>query len=306
MSKNSIIKKFCDLFFLLPRDDCHLFSGLRKIIPLPMIMCLKSIRKRYLDISAPIRINKSVTGFLGPEFPPLHKNIEIDITYQCNLNCPHCNRFLDFAPSQTRMSVEQIEKFIRESIELGRKWRGILLSGGEPTYHPQILEIAKLVLDYKKGFSPYTKIWLLTSGFDTHMNTILSLIPPDIGIINSRKGNFFEKHYPVTIAPIDLNEYRNADFSNGCVITSTCAMGLNLHGYYQCTVAAAIDRLLGFDAGRKKLPSTNDNMIDLYRIFCQYCGHFLRRERKTKETISPIWEKAIDNYAKLKPCLTLY
>jgi hypothetical protein len=80
-----------------------------------------------------------------------------------------------------------------------------------------------------------------------------------------------------------------------------------MYGYYQCTVAAAIDRIFGLNIGRKSLPTRKDNMIDLYRAFCGYCGHFLRYGSPIGMKLrTASWERAIDNYFKSKPSLTLY
>jgi len=264
---------------------------------------LKVFRNKLLPITEKIRIRRDITAFLGPEYPPSHDKIEIDITYDCNLRCRLCNRFLDFAPSKEEMSPEQIKKFINESIKLGRKWEAIFLSGGEPALHPRISEIIGLLTEYKNNFSPATKLYLLTNGFH---NSALVRLPPIVAIIDSEKDTCLPAHVPVTRAPIDLATYKNADFSNGCSIAFRCAMGLNMHGYYQCTVAAAIDRIFGFDAGRKNLPEREDDMIDLYRKFCRYCGHFLRAPISPIETLSFTWQRAIDNYTRVKPSLSVY
>lgn len=273
-------------------------------IALRTLRSLKLLKEASLLFLETIRVQKILTGFLGPEFVSSHRKIEIDITYNCNLSCCQCNRFLDFAPSSLNMSVNQIKKFIKESEESARKWETILLSGGEAITHPYIYEIIDLLIKYKNNFSPATKLYLLTNG---SYKTKIATLKPDISIIDSKKEILGLLHDPVTVAPIDLPNYKNVDYGNGCYIIKQCAMGLNTYGYYQCTVAAAIDRILGFNAGRKKLPSKNDSMIDLCRIFCKYCGHFIRSvETRNSQTISPTWKKIIENYNKSKPSLSLY
>jgi MoaA/NifB/PqqE/SkfB family radical SAM enzyme len=72
---------------------------------------------------------------------PNLNQIEIDITYECNLKCINCNRSSTQAPIKEGMTLEQIENFVRESVELNKKWKLINLLGGEPSIHKDFLEI---------------------------------------------------------------------------------------------------------------------------------------------------------------------
>jgi hypothetical protein len=251
-----------------------------------------------------VRIDKRVFKYLGQEFPPTNNKIEIDITYNCNLQCPQCNRFLGVAPCQLQMSVSQINKFLKESIEQKRKWEGIWLSGGEPILHPDIAEIVSLLAKFKKEYSPDTQIYILTNGLSKDK---LSILPEQISVYDSQKDKFGPRHIPMMAAPRDLPAYKNADFSNGCYIPAMCAIGLGPYGYYHCTVAAAIDRIIGLNIGRKHLPSPQDNMIDLYRAFCGYCGFFIRSDKSRKGlVITESWKEYLEKYARNKPALTHY
>jgi hypothetical protein len=198
-----------------------------------------------------------------------------------------------------------IEKFIKETVQLQRQWQKIYISGGEPTLHPQLDDIINLILEYKAKYSTATSLCLLTNGTIPYEK--ISQFIGKIEIIDSKKDINPPKHFPVAVAPADFKVYEYADFSNGCNIPIKCAMGLNRYGYYQCTVAGAIDRIFGFDVGRKSLPSSNDAMLDLNKLFCQYCGHFNRFSVPGWGTqMSPTWQKTISQYKKKKPLLTLY
>jgi hypothetical protein len=105
-------------------------------------------------------------------------------------------------------------------------------------------------------------------------------------------------------------------------------MGLTPFGYYPCAIAGAIDRVFGFDKGRKHLPDPDDVMLDLFSVFCRLCGHFLENQRplwpdrrnngeenledaectvKTDgEIMSPTWITAYESYNKKPPELTKY
>jgi uncharacterized radical SAM superfamily Fe-S cluster-containing enzyme len=68
----------------------------------------------------------------------------IEITDSCNLNCPVC-----FANSGKNdfLSIETIDRILTNYVELeGGEAEILQISGGEPTIHPDIIEIIKLAL----------------------------------------------------------------------------------------------------------------------------------------------------------------
>ncbi|MBU1147432.1 MAG: radical SAM protein, partial [Candidatus Omnitrophica bacterium] len=107
-------------------------------------------------------VQKPVTKLLGPLFTRASKIIQIDVTYVCNLKCNNCVRSCKQAPTSQRMTVEQIKKFIKESIDNNIKWEKMRLMGGEPTLHPDILEIVQLLIDYRKIYCPNSIIEIVT------------------------------------------------------------------------------------------------------------------------------------------------
>ncbi|NJH85448.1 radical SAM protein [Staphylococcus agnetis] len=206
------------------------------------------------------------------------RRIELIITYSCNMKCYNCDAMVRQAPSKERMSLKQVEKFIKESINNDIKWEVIRILGGEPTVHPEILEILNKLIDYKKSYSPNTLLCLVTNGNGDFVKNKLKQIEvqfPQLDIENSQKTSNLQLHFsPINQAPIDLHYYKNQELNKGCWITSVCGIALSMHGYYPCTTSASIDRIFGFDLGRKKLPSDDDLMDDLFQSFCQLCGHY--------------------------------
>ena len=254
-----------------------------------------------------LRLSKPITKLLGPRHRPNHNMIEIDITYSCNLKCINCNRSCRQAPSDECMSVFQIEKFIKESVDKRRKWERIRILGGEPTLHPDIFEILKLFLAYKRKFSNATLLCLVTNGHGSSVNEVLSKIPKDIAIENTHKAAPIQRFKNFNSAPIDTFLYKFLDYSNGCGQPFFCGIGLTRFGYYPCGVGGGIDRIIAFDIGRKTLPSVNDSMIDQLRILCKYCGFFrIKTWKLTREQrMSTTWEKLYKGYKNRKG-LTLY
>jgi pyruvate-formate lyase-activating enzyme len=78
----------------------------------------------------------------------------LEPTRSCNISCDACFHFND--PSSEK-SLAQIEEEIRTLLRL-RKTDCMLIAGGEPLSHPQIVEITKMIRSYK------TKPVILTNG----------------------------------------------------------------------------------------------------------------------------------------------
>lgn len=264
--------------------------------------------RKFFSLMLMIRISKPLTAISGIYFKTKYDYIEVDITYDCNLKCINCNRSCRQAPSKEFMTVKQIEKFVKESTNQKRKWKGIRILGGEPSLHPDILTILHLILEYKKA-SPDTVLKFATNGFGLMTNNILKKVPKEFIVENSQKTTLTQNFFPFNFAPIDSFFYNFADYSNACRITEICGLGLNKHGYYQCAIAGGIDRVLGLDIGRKKLPFFGDPMIKEKRVLCKYCGYFrelIGTKSTTKEIISKTWQEVYLKYSIKPPSLKIY
>lgn len=241
------------------------------------------------------RIKPLPTRLLGPLWRRSRNAVEVDITYACNLKCFNCNRSCQQDPTGVRMSTEQMRHFLEESRGRGIRWKSIRLLGGEPTSHPQFLEIVNLVLEYRDKFSPKTRIEIFTNGNGERANRMLSLLPPGVQVNNTAKVTNVQREFQTfNVAPIDLEEYHGADFSNGCGVTEVCGIGVTPYGYYPCAIAGAIDRTFGLNLGRKALPERHDDMKEELRTFCALCGMFKAPtgELLNGPVMSPTWAKA--------------
>jgi len=240
---------------------------------------------------------------------PNKRSIEIEITTRCSLACFNCDRSIRQAPSDDCMSLEQIEKFVDESIKLNWGWKHIRLTGGEPTLHPQFFEILKIVKRYKE-INFYCNVEISTNGYGSQVNEVLSKLPQWICVINSRKKSNINNFCSYNIAPIDLKEYENSDFTKGCWITGICGLGLTKYGYYPCGAGASVDRVFGFDIGQRSLSCVNNlTLREQLRVLCRYCGHYKENyadEKITLEKMSISWQKAYEIYKRKRPQLSVY
>lgn len=224
--------------------------------------------------------------------------IELDITMECPVGCYNCNRATRLAPSKAYMTLSQIKSFVEESFSLNWKWKCICLIGGEPTMHPQLFEVLSIVKQYKDRY-PSTRIELCSSGFGKIVKQSLLQLPPWVTLTNTMKTspqNFFKTF---NVAPKDLPEYQNADFSKGCVIAEY-GIALNHNGYYPCGAGGTVDRVFGFNAGYKSLEKAlMSSMREQFATLCPNCGHFKRTEaRVVEQHTSATWHNAIEEYNK--------
>lgn len=93
----------------------------------------------------------------------LHE-LEIAITYKCNMDCLHCFSTSSTSHLMSEMSLEDYEKLLDEAVECGI--HGIHFTGGEPMLHPHIKDMIKMI--YDKGLYLYefcTNGSLLTEDF---------------------------------------------------------------------------------------------------------------------------------------------
>lgn len=282
-------------------------KNIKKRIPVSWQVFLTNTKEKILCFTRPIRTKKWVTKILGKQYKRSRQFIQLDITYDCTLKCLNCNRSCGQAQSNDHLTLEQIEKFIKESKENNIKWEVIDILGGEPTIHSQILEIINLLLKYKKEFSKKTLIQLYTNGHGEKVVEVLKKIPDNIHVINSAKDTsvhtFFQSF---NVIATDNPKFKNIDYSNGCRVISVCGLGLTPYGYYPCAVAGGIDRVFGFNLGRKKMPQKDDLMLDLLERFCPLCGHFKSCRMKLGEKPSNVWVDAYRRYKDKQPILDKY
>ena len=157
------------------------------------------------------------------------------------------------------MSLGQIRHFLDESLQAGQTWRMIRVIGGEPTIHPRCAEIVDLLVAYRRQHAPKLRIVICTNGYGPHVTDALARLPRDVEIEDTSKtSNVQPEFMTFNVAPVDVPAFARADFTNGCSIIQKCGFGLAPSGYYPCGPGGGIDRVFGFDIGRKTLPDPAD------------------------------------------------
>lgn len=255
-----------------------------------------------------------------PWVPNLRK-VELEITSNCNLRCPNCDRGVTQAFSDESMSLEQIERFVAESKRLNWPWKQVTLIGGEPTLHRDFFKVLDAVGTLRESGAV---IAMATNGFGQKVNAILDKCPDWLTVYNSSKESSEQVFSAYNVAPIDIGKFpgghaiKESDYWKGCNITEHCGMALTRYGYFPCGAGAAMCRVFGKDIGLSRLEDVNKEVLrKMLDEMCRNCGHFLFNDRPPKNVdrtelwqseneMSPLWKAATENYKTNHPQLTLY
>jgi len=144
--------------------------------------------------------------------------IEIQLTDYCNLKCVQCNVGCDIVESNKYVSLENVEKFVKDLIDLNVRMRRVSITGGEPTLHPLFFDVIDILKKYK-DFND-DRILLRTNGWGEEVLEIIAKLPSWVGIDDStgRGMDYKVSQFSLfRVAPVDLkcfNEY--GEFNKGC------------------------------------------------------------------------------------------
>jgi hypothetical protein len=232
--------------------------------------------------------------------------IELELITACNLKCYNCDRSSRQAVSSESMTVEQVRRFVDESLDLDWRWRKIALLGGEPTLHPRFFEILDELDRYRTRY-PDVVVKLISNGYGPRVARVLSRLPPWVSVWNTQKHSPRQDHFDAyNVAPQDLPEYADADFSLGCTIPFACGMALTRYGFYPCGAGASVDRVFGLGCGVASLRDvTPEGLVAEFSSLCRLCGHFHAR-KAGYETMSASWVEAYERWHRERPKLPLY
>lgn len=240
------------------------------------------------------------------------KNCELEITTSCDMQCFGCDRFLNVGQAPS-MTIEQISHFVQESLDLNWAWDRIHILGGEPTLHPQLRPILRILLQYRSKF-PNTMLRVISNGsghLAQHKQWILNH-----GVLLNVESKS-KTHNPawfrnITFSPTD--ERGNLDPVPPCSIFGIpgCGIGVTRHGMFLCGAGAGVARIAGLDIGIMHLQDlTYEACLKQADEICKYCGHWDAEHRanlvtQTGHIMSPFWQEAVRKYKENPPQLSIY
>src|SRR5262249_22593099 len=149
-------------------------------------------------------------------------------------------------------------------------------------------------------------IQVISNGYGPHVDAVLKRLPDWVGVRNTRKKSVVQNFDASNVAPRDLADYADADFSKGCTIPFLCGMALTRYGFYPCGAGASIDRICGWGRGVRTLREvTPQQLVAEFSRLCSHCGHFHAR-KVNAEIMSKTWTEAYRRWHHRRPLLPLY
>jgi len=230
--------------------------------------------------------------------------LELHVTYRCNVKCNNCSNLCTQAPAILDLSVEDVQKLCDESVACDYPWQLITLHGGEPSLHPKILEILKVLIAYKHQHNPRVRLWVLSNDAGMKVKETLVRIaafgvpigraPKKVGSANINHHGDKMEYVPVNESPIDINE----PYTLGCFQPRDCGIAYNKFGFYECSPAASAARVFGYPPIAKTVSELDQGELEEgYKEHCRHCGFSMpERRRVTEQLTTPTWQKAFDLY----------
>ena len=222
------------------------------------------------------------------------KTIQIEVTNACNTRCANCTRFVGHHKKPFFMDPETVQKAIA-SLD-GYKW-GIGLMGGEPTIHPQFLEICKI---FQKMIPEKEKRQLWTNGYkwDAYEKVIYETFDA-IQITYNDHREDEETHQPILIAADDILEDKELMWSliDDCWIQRRWSASITPKGCFFCEVAAAMDHLFegpgGYPIEKEWWMREPEDFKDQCRRYCRLCSAAIPMPRPRSHTGYDMVSKSI-------------
>jgi hypothetical protein len=217
--------------------------------------------------------------------------IHIEVTNACNLQCSSCTRFVGHHSKPFSMDLETVEIGLGSLQGFPNK---IGLMGGEPTIHPQFVEICKL---YRNMIPEKSKrcFWTNGANWNKYEDIILDTFYPQNIVYNDHK-NPEGVHQPLMIAAKDIidDEELMWELIDDCWIQERWSASITPKGGFFCEVAAAQDMLFNGPGGYmiekgwwNKTPADYRDQVERYCINCSAAIPLPRIKSKTgKDLVS--------------------
>jgi hypothetical protein len=225
--------------------------------------------------------------------------VEIALTYVCNVRCANCCTLSTQAKTtrQEDLSLDQIKQFVEESVAANHRWQWIKLHGGEPTLHPNFIEVCEVLAAYKRDHNPGVRLSVCSNGSNPKkVEAALALgfdpqVSVKVGVNKDASGNMID-YVRVNESPKDLG----LSASSGCYIARDCGIGFNHQGFWPCAPCAGAARVFDYAPPVEHVADlTADRLKKLYS-HCDHCGFAVSRPRSVSQVTSPTWESKLVAY----------
>lgn len=219
--------------------------------------------------------------------------IQIDVTNACHLRCANCTRFVGHHRKPFYMDLETVEKALKS---LEGFPGGVGLMGGEPTIHPQFVEICELFRKYikdksKRGF------WTAGYKWDEYKKIICETFSEDKIIYNDHSAEE-GVHQPLLLAAEDILEDRELMWRliGSCWVQWRWSASVNHKGAFFCEVAAALDTLFegpgGYPLEKGWWNKNAEQFSDQVKRYCPMCSAAIPMRRPSSHESKDLVSKS--------------
>lgn len=231
--------------------------------------------------------------------------VEFCLTYRCNIKCNNCSNLCTQAPFHGDLSIDDVARFIHESVEYKWPWKIITIHGGEPALHPQFQQICGMLANYRDRFNRECRIWCLSNVSTDGIRERLKFINHEykIGIGDSPKigSNVAPSgapilYVPVNRSPVDAGE----EPTDGCFQTTDCGICFNYLGFWECSPAGAAARVFGYEPMARHIWELDPvRLASGFSLHCRHCGFASTKAKRVFEQLTTeTWKEKLDEYAR--------
>ena len=224
--------------------------------------------------------------------------LEIAITYICNVRCSNCCTLSTQAPTRHEedMSVEDVRRFVRESVEIQYPWKWIKLHGGEPTIHPEYESICGVLVEYRNKYNSSCELSVCSNGSrPDKVDYALRLgFTPQVSVkvgSNIDGGGTRMPYVCVNESPADIG-LESVD----CHVPKDCGLGLDKRGLWPCAPMAGAARVFGYEPACRSVCEIAVAKLELMLAHCRHCGFSVSRPRSFDPVTTPTWADKLKEY----------
>ena len=164
--------------------------------------------------------------------------IQIEVTNACHLSCANCSRFVGHHKNPYYMSLDEVEKAIKSLDGFGGR---IGLMGGEPSLHPNFVEICNLFIDLIPD-KRRREFWTAGYKWDEFKEIREKTFDSDLVHYNDHSKPEEGWHQPLLVSIDEVVEDKEKMWKliNNCWVQRRWSASITPKGAFFCEVAAAL------------------------------------------------------------------
>jgi hypothetical protein len=225
---------------------------------------------------------------------PTFHDAAINFTFACNLACVGCDRASFIKPQHSPpMTRERLGRFLDEVKSTGIELKRMRIVGGEPTLHPDFLEMTAMLLRYAEDTEYRCNVRIFSNHYTQRTRDLLDEVHrrhPKLQMMGEHKRK------SAVFPPMTRYEYVSPkDAGIHCPWPCTnmgsrgkCGSGVDQVGYSLCPTAGPIDASLGLGARAETIRQMLDPEFVRWQAetVCSRCGQFMAY---TEQQLPQLW-----------------